>query len=175
MVRTDSQDQIKKEVEHMNLLLVIDLQNEFINENTLSAEEEIKKLVNSDKYDRVLFTRFINDENNPTFKKLNYKGCINDQSKEICIDTNENKVFDKRTYSAYNQELIDYISNNNIKNIYLCGIDIECCVLVTALNLFENNYNVFILKDYVYCTYGEQRKSNALEILKRNIGEENVI
>ena len=159
----------------MNLLLVMDLQNEFINENTLSAEEEIKKLVNSDKYDRVLFTRFINDENNPTFKKLNYKGFINDQSKEICIDTNENKVFDKRTYSAYNQELIDYISNNNIKNIYLCGIDIECCVLVTALNLFENNYNVFILKDYVYCTHGEQRKSNALEILKRDIGEENII
>ena len=175
MVRTDSQDQIKKEVEHMNLLLVIDLQNEFINENTLSAEEEIKKLVNSDKYDRVLFTRFINDENNPTFKKLNYKGCINDKSKEICIDTYENKVFDKRTYSAYNQELINYIQNNNIQNIYLCGIDIECCVLVTALNLFENNYNVFILKDYVYCMHGEQRKNNAIEILKGNIGEDNII
>ena len=159
----------------MNLLLVIDLQNEFINEKTISSKEKINKLVNSDKYDRVLFTRFINDNNNPTFKKLNYKGCIDKQSKEICINTNGSKVLDKRTYSAYNQELIDYINNNNIKDIYLCGIDIECCVLVTALNLFENNYNVFILKDYVYCTHGEQKKNNALEILKRNIGEDRII
>ena len=155
----------------MNLLLVIDLQNEFINENTVLSKEEIKKLVDSNNYDRVLFTRFINDENNPTFKKLNYKGCISDESKEICIEVNENIILDKSTYSAYNQELIDYINSNNIKNIYLCGIDIECCVLVTALNLFENDYNVYILKDYVYCTHGEQRKNNALEILKRNIGE----
>ena len=159
----------------MDLLLVIDLQNGFINENTISSIEEIKKLVNSDKYDRVLFTRFINDENNPTFKKLNYRGCIDDQSKEICIDINKNKVLDKKTYSAYNQELIDYINDNNIESIYLCGIDIECCVLVTALNLFENDYNVFILKDYVYCIHGEQEKNNALQILKRNIGEENII
>ena len=159
----------------MNLLLVIDLQNEFINENTVLSKEEIKKLVDSNNYDRVLFTRFINDENNPTFKKLNYKGCISDESKEICIEVNENIILDKSTYSAYNQELIDYINSNNIKNIYLCGIDIECCVLVTALNLFENNYNVFILKDYVYCTHGEQRKDNALEILKRNIGKDYII
>ena len=159
----------------MNLLLVIDLQNGFINENTILSKETIKELIDSNKYDKVLFTRFINDENNPTYKKLNYKGCIDEDSKKICINTKDNKIIDKRTYSAYNQELIDYISNNNIKNIYLCGIDIDCCVLVTALNLFENNYNVFILKDYVYSTLGEQRKINALEILKRNIGKDNII
>ena len=159
----------------MNLLLVIDFQNEFINESTMSSKENISELINSNEYDKVLFTRFINDENNPTFKKLNYKGCINDESKEICIDTEDNIILEKRTYSAYNQELINYIQSNNIQNIYLCGIDIECCVLVTALNLFENNYNVFILKDYVYCMHGEQRKNNAIEILKENIGEDNII
>ena len=77
--------------------------------------------------------------------------------------------------ATYNDELKNYININNIENIYLCGIDIECCVLVTALNLFENGYNVFVLKDYVYCTHGEERKNNAIEILKRNIGEKNVL
>ena len=159
----------------MNLLLVIDLQNEFINENTKQSMNNIKRLIESKKYDKVLFTRFINDESNPTFKKLNYKGCINDKSKEICIDTRNAAILDKKTYSAYNQELVNYIKNNDIQNVYLCGIDVECCVLITALNLFENNYNVLILKDYVYCTYGNQRKNNALEILKRNIGENSII
>ena len=159
----------------MNLLLVIDLQNAFINEYTKTAKSDIKRLIDSGRHDKVAFTRFINSKNNPTFVKLNYMGCMDDESKQICIDTYTNNIFDKSTYSAYNKELIDYIKENNIKEIYLCGIDIECCVLATALNLFENKYNVYILKDYVYCTHGEERKDNALEILKRNIGEKNIL
>lgn len=68
-----------------------------------------------------------------------------------------------------------YIKDNNINDIYLCGIDTECCVLKTALDLFEENYNVYVLKDYCACTYGELRHSNAIEIIKRNIGNKYVI
>ena len=159
----------------MDLLLVIDLQNGFINEVTKSSIIDIKELIDSNRFDKVVFTRFINDENNQTFKKLNYNNFIDEDSRKICIDTSNNLVIDKKTYTAYNSKLLDYIKTNNINNIYLCGIDIECCVLVTALNLFENNYNVFVLKNYVYCTHGEERKNNALEILKRDIGENNII
>ena len=44
-----------------SLLLVIDLQNEFINDNTRYLIKKIDKLIDSKKYDDVLFTRFIND------------------------------------------------------------------------------------------------------------------
>ena len=40
----------------MNLLLIIDLQNEFINENTDKSIIEIKNLVNSNKYDNMWYT-----------------------------------------------------------------------------------------------------------------------
>ena len=159
----------------MDLLLVIDLQNDFINESSKNAIKEIGKLVNSNKYDKVLFTRFINSSNNPTYTKLNYKGCFTDEGISICIDTKDNVVLDKGTYSAYNQELINYINDNNIDNIYICGIDVECCVLATTYNLFENNYNVYVLKDYVYSMYGNNRKENAIEILKANIGDKYII
>ena len=159
----------------MNLLLIIDLQNEFINKNTSKSIADITSLINSNKYDKVLFTKFINSENNPVYKRLDYRGFIDENSKKICIDTSNYDVIEKNTYTAYNNELKNYIKNNNIKNIYICGIDVECCVLVTVLNLFENNYNVYVLKDYVYCTHGEKRKNNALEILKRNIGTKNLL
>ena len=159
----------------MDLLLVIDLQNDFINEYTKSSINEIRKLIDSKKYDKVLFTRFINSYNNPTYTKLNYEGCFTDEGISICIDTDDNTVLDKGTYSAYNQELINYIKDNNINNIYICGIDIECCVLATAYNLFENNYNVYVLKDYVYSMYGNNRKENAINILKSNIGDKYII
>lgn len=44
------------------LLLVIDVQKDFINENTSKTLSKIKMLVDSKKYDIIAFTRFINDE-----------------------------------------------------------------------------------------------------------------
>ena len=44
------------------LLLVIDVQNDFINNNTLKVLDNIKNLIDSKMYDIVAFTRFINDE-----------------------------------------------------------------------------------------------------------------
>ena len=159
----------------MNLLLVIDLQKAFINENTIDVVERIDKLIKDNKYDNVIFTRFINNDNSIWVKKLKYEGCISNESKRIVLDTNNNLVIDKNIYSAFSRQLKKYISDNKIDNIYLCGIDTECCILKTAFDLFENGYNVYVLKDYCACTLGEIRHNNAIEILKRNIGEEYVI
>lgn len=159
----------------MNLLLVIDLQKEFINEFTKKSISEISNLINSKKFNKILFTKFVNNKGNPTFKKLNWEGCMDEESSKICLDVKDNYVMNKETYTAYNEELIGYIKNNDIKNIYLCGIDIDCCVLVTALNLFENNYNVYILKDYCYSMSGEERKKLVIDILKHNIGDKYII
>lgn len=69
------------------LLLVIDAQNDFINENTSKTLSKIKMLVDSKKYDIVAFTRFINDEDSVWYKELNYKGCMTKEQQEIAIDT----------------------------------------------------------------------------------------
>ena len=158
-----------------SLLIVIDFQNAFINKNTAKAKKEIPQLLKENKFDDVLFTRFINDEQNPVCLRLGWNKCIDGGSKEICMDTANYRVFDKKTYTALNDEMRTYIVKEEIDAIYLCGIDIECCVLATALNMFENNYNIRVLEKYVYCMCGEKGKRNAIEILKRNIGEQNVI
>lgn len=159
----------------MNLLLIIDFQKEFISENTSQSITELNDLVNSNKYDKVLFTRFINNPVNPVYKKANWKGCITEDSIEIPIDTSNHMVIDKPTYTAYNPELIKYIKDNNIDNIYIAGFDVDCCVFVTALNLFENNYNTYILKDYVYSCVSEELKEEILAILGRCIGDSYII
>ena len=46
-----------------SLLLVIDLQKSFINENTKYLIDRINNLVNSSMYDYVIFTKFINKIN----------------------------------------------------------------------------------------------------------------
>lgn len=158
-----------------NFLLVIDLQNGFMNENTKELPNKIEEIVNSGKYQNIVFTRFVNSVNSIFSKKLNWNGCINDRDIQIVINTKNNKILDKSIYSAVNKNLLDYIEKNNIKNIYLCGIDTEACILKTAFDLFEKEYNVYVLKDYCASTLGIERHNNAIEILKRNIGEKYII
>lgn len=159
----------------MNLLIVIDLQNAFINENTQESVSKIEKLITTNTYDNIIFTKFVNSFNNPVYTKIKWDKCLSEESKRIPIDTKDYPIFLKETYSIFNSELKDYLANNNIQKIYLCGIDIECCILVSALNLFENNYDVYVLKDYCFSMKGKEAYENAISILKRNIGDAKVI
>ena len=158
-----------------SLLVIIDFQNAFINQHTIKAKEEISELLKRGKYNNILFTRFLNSESNPVYQKLRWDNCIDAESVKICIDTTGYDILDKTTYTALNDEMREYVAERQIGTIYLCGIDAECCVLVTALNMFENNYDVRVLEDYVYCMHGEKAKKGAIEILKRNIGKQNII
>ena len=47
----------------MNLLIVIDLQEAFINENTKEAISKIEKLIETNAYDISIFNKFINSLN----------------------------------------------------------------------------------------------------------------
>lgn len=156
-----------------SLLLIIDLQKSFINENTIYVIKNIQEKMKQ--FNHIIFTRFINEYDSIYYKKLNYKGCLLEEDKQIVIPVENNMIIDKKIYTAYCDELVKYIKEKNINKIYLCGIDIECCVLKTALDLFENDYEVYIIKDCCACTFGEERKQNAIDILLSNIGEESIV
>lgn len=157
------------------MLLVIDLQKSFINPNTEFLISKIDSLVNSGGYDLVAFTKFINDNDSMWVKKLDYRGCISLEDRKIMIDTKDNIVLEKSLYTAYSDNLINLINLFKIDEVHLCGIDTECCVLKTAFDLFENGYNIKVLSGYSACTHGEESNKNALDIIARNIGKNNVI
>lgn len=158
-----------------SLLLVIDLQNAFINQNTEKVPSKIEETIASNQYDDVAFTRFVNYEDSLYIKKLNWRGCLSEEDKTIVINTKDYQVFDKSIYSSVTKEFIEYIHKNQITEIYLCGINTDCCVLKTALDLFELGYNVYVLENLCGSTYGMERHNQAIDILKRNIGENYVI
>ena len=156
------------------LLLIIDMQKAFINPNTEYLIEKISNLINTNQYNYIVFTRFINTNDSIYVSDLNYYGCIG-EDKELFIKPDNHKIIDKKVYSSLNSELKKYIIENNIDKIYLCGINTDCCVLKTAFDLFENEYDFYILKDYCASTNGTEKHNNALEILKRNIGNKRII
>lgn len=156
------------------LLLIIDAQKDFINENTKSVLTKIEELINENKFEYIAFTRFINDKDSNWYKKLKYKGCLTEEQQQIIIDTKDYKIFEKKIYSSLTDELEKYLIENSINEVYLCGIDTGCCVLKTALDLFENNYDVKVLKEYCASTKGIDYHENAINILERCIGKNNV-
>lgn len=158
-----------------NLLLVIDLQENFINENTKNVPNSIKELIDSNIANHIVFTKFINDDSSNFYKVLNYKGCMSEKDRNIVIDTKDYKIIEKRVYTAYNDELKLYINTNNIKTIYLCGIDTDACVLKTALDLFENNFDVKVIEDCSMSHSGIEYHISAINMLRKLIGNQNVI
>ena len=157
------------------LLLVIDLQQSFIGGKTKKLPLRINRLINSDKFDYIAFTRFINDGNSLWFNKLSFDGCMNDEDRKIVIDTSDYKIFDKWIYTAVNDQLKKYIKDNNISEIYLCGLDTDACVFKTAIDLFESGYNVYVLKDYCMSNAGFIVHRLALNSLKRLIGKDSIV
>lgn len=157
------------------LLLVVDVQKDFVNENTRPILKKIEELVNSNKFKNVVFTRFINDVNSIWYKNLNYKGCLTKEQQQIVIDTKKYKIFDKKKYSSLTDELKKYLNENNIDEIYLCGFDTDACISKTALDLFENNYNVYVLKDYCMSYKSIELHNVYINNLARLIGKDKIV
>lgn len=157
------------------LLLIIDVQKNFINNNTKKIPNKITNLINKNHFDYIAFTKFINDENSNFYKMLNYKGCINEDDRKIVFDTQNNKVFTKRIYTAVNDEFKTYIKENEIKKVYLCGIDTDACVLKTAIDLFENNIDVKVIENCCMSHSGKKYHNYAIKMLKKLIGKESII
>ena len=162
-------------MEDKNLLIVIDVQKNFINENTEFLIDKIYQLLNSHKFDDVVFTKFINEQDSPFYKVLNWKGCMSKEDQKIVLDTQNYKVWEKRTYTAVTHELINYIKENKIATIYLCGIDTDACVLKTALDLFDMGYNVKIIENCTMSHSGQENHDMAIHLLKKLIGKDNII
>lgn len=62
---------------------------------------------------------------------------------------------------------------SDFDEIHLCGFDTDACVYKTALDLVEYGIRPLVLADYCGSA-SENIHRTGLELLKRNIGEQNI-
>lgn len=161
----------------MDVLLVIDLQNDFVdgalgNKGNDKIVKPIENLVEN--FDgEVIFTRDTHDENyleSLEGSHLPVKHCIkNSKGWQIKIDTKNHKIIDKPSFGSY--ELVEYLKKLNekekIENIYMVGICTDICVLSNAI-LIKNallDTEVFVIEDLCKAT-NEKNHKIALEAMK---------
>ena len=151
-----------------NILIVVDLQTEFIQkEETNNIYEKIKKLLNKKLFDVVIYTEFVNNHNSP------FETIPTDLLKHIdAIDTitHTKPKCERLIYETY--RLNNY---KHPKKIFIVGINNDCCLPITAIQFFRNNIMPIILTKYVASTNDRIAHKASLSIMKKFIGDNQLV
>jgi len=155
-------------------LIVIDVQNYYINEYTKEIPLKIAEHIKEVDYDSLILTKFINHRNSNAAKAFHWYENTSSPDTDICEELKEyvNKaiIIEKDTYSAFkSKELSDHLEKEGILEIYICGFDTEACVLATAFEAFDLGYNVKPLENLTACSKGNDFKEAGLKILLKRI------
>lgn len=161
--------------------MVVDVQKGFVNQPTQHIPARIQSLLNSHCFELVIFTRFVNAENSPYVRFLNWKRFLQATEIEIVKELQpythkaNAKVFDKSIYTSISPEVLLLLQQRRINTAFVCGIDTDCCVLKTAVDLFEEGIQPVCLAHYSASNGGETSHQAALTVLARAIGKQNII
>lgn len=162
------------------VLLVIDMQIGFINDNTLKVANNIGDLLYSEKYDAVIATKFTNVKGSSYDKLLGWQGMIKDKDKELLpiVEQYADCIISKCSYSCVNANFIQSmvaLCGGLPEDVSIVGADTDVCVLATAIDLFELGIRPVIIEDCVGSSGGDEYHDAGMLLLKRSIGEKQIV
>jgi len=156
-------------------LLIVNIQIGYINRKTKHLIKDIECLQYY--YDKVFVKIFVNSLSSHFTNLTNRYTCTPGSKDSMLAFTPRNDAIikEKEAYSFVDEEFIKVLHENNVDTIDLCGIDTEIAITKTALDLFENNFRPRVLAEFCASMDGLETHNYALGVLKRAIGEEQVI
>ena len=155
-------------------LLVVDVQNCFLNQFTEHIPGRIRRLIETGNFGPVLFTRFVNSPSSPYRRLLRWEACSSPPETELVSDlaalAPSGDVYAKSGLTGVPDDLARRLRDANIQRISVVGIDTDMCVLKVAMDVFDLGIEPIILVDCCASTAGLQAHLAGLAILSRNIG-----
>ncbi len=159
-------------------LLVVDIQEGFINAFTRHIPERVATLIERGDFDPILFTRFVNTESGPYQRFIGWNACADEPevnlARDVAVHARAEHVFTKPGYAGIPDELTRYLRDERIERISIVGIDTDMCVLKMAMDIFDLNIEPFVLVDCCASTAGLQAHLAGLAVLARNIGADHL-
>ncbi len=162
-----------------SFLLVIDVQQGFIDKNTVTVKNRIDALIKSGIFDCVIASVYQNYEGSPISRLMDWHEMTSPDEQKITGETaNADHFIYKSEYSAFNASLAQILKNENggelPECVFLVGVDTECCVLMTAADLFEAGIRPVVLTHYCGSSGGDISHNAGIVSLKSIIGENNM-
>ena len=146
-------------------LLIVDLQNDFCPGGALPVKdgdkivEPINKVM--DKFELVIASKDMHPEKTVHFNKWPVHCVRGTKGSEFHPDLNRGKidfVFEKGTgnkddgYSAFeatNKNLEEFLKENKVDELYVCGLATDYCVKATVLDALKSGFKTFVLTDCI--------------------------
>ncbi len=160
-----------------NALIVTDMQNGFINENTKQIISKIKSLIEKNLFDYVTFTQFINVTDSSYERLLHWKEFKSSPQIDIVEELKHycQNLFKKNYYSPFTKKFEQFLKKKNIKELYFVGVDTNICITQGAVDAFEKSYIPYVLSDYCASHSGNEFHDFALKNLEKFIGKHHII
>ena len=158
-------------------LFVIGVQNYFMNPLTKDLPEKIRRYVkkNKNKFELIIFTNFVNTPQSSVYRFLDWTECLTSPETDIVNELNSvlryGIVVAKDVLSALKiPKIKNLLAEKRIEEIYLSGIDTDCCVLATAYDAFDEGYRVRLLEKICMTSTGKNLHNAAVSMFKKNVG-----
>ena len=157
-----------------SMLLVVDVQNGFVNEHTRHVIEPINRLIGafSERGEPVAFTRFVNRPDSGYERWIGWTRFMHGPENDLydAIDARAGPVFVKHGYTAFTPELESYLREQQVERLVLCGIATDGCVLKSAVDAFERGIEPVVVTDACASHGGSEIHEAGLLLLGRFIG-----
>lgn len=159
-----------------NLLLIIDMQEGFRyqeSENILPNLLRLQKSFNG----KIVFSKFVNDKNSLFEKQVNWTKFQNENDRKLFseLQASSNLEMKHNNYTVLNGKLKEFIKKNKITKVYLSGIYTDICIIKTAMDLFDNNIEAFVIKDACNSLHGRKNHDSAINSLKHILGKKQIL
>jgi nicotinamidase-related amidase len=154
-------------------LIVIDVQNYFMNQHTEWLPARIVQHANSRPYDLIVLTKFKNKVGSNFTRILDWERCFNDLETNITPELrairNPEILLREGVTSTWTSELSSLVQKEGITKLYLCGVDSDACVLATAFDVFDANLDFEVIEELCANTMGEEQNNAAMRIIQKQL------
>lgn len=163
-----------------NILIVVDMQNGFNRyEQTQYLAQKVVELTNSNYFDCILATRFLNKEGSQYTKFLNWHRLMKSPEIDLVDGIKADIVIDKWIYTCINHNFLKLLKDINEgelpTHVFVCGADTDCCVLKIATDLFEQGIMPLVLTEYCDSNGGPNSHNAGILVMERLIGKRSLI
>jgi nicotinamidase-related amidase len=148
-------------------LVVVDVQQFFLYDAPDELPQKIADHIQSNSYDTIAFTVFKNTPDSNFVRSLNWSKCDRDEDARLPDEFKPyiatDNVFERATFSGFSGTGLDeYLRDRHIKEITICGVDTDACVLGTAFSAFDNGYLINVDFNLTYSGGGLEREARAI-------------
>jgi nicotinamidase-related amidase len=147
------------------MLLVVDVQNGFVNEHTRHIIDVVNALIGafSGRGEQVAFTRFVNIPGSGHERWMGWTRFMHEPENALdaAVVTG---------YTAFTPEFEEHVRRERIQRLVLCGIATDGCVLKSAVDAFERGIEPVVVTDACASHAGREIHEAGLLLLARFIG-----